>query len=126
MATISGKDGKVVAGGVELADIVQWSLTTRSHNPAYASSSTGGFKKRIAGVKDGSGAVAFKLDPDDAITDQISEGDAVTLLLYVDATRYYSVPALIDTLRLEVDIDSGDIVGGVAEFSTNGAWTKPS
>ena len=126
MATISGKNGKVMVGAAALADITQWTFNTTSNNAAYASSSTGGYKKRVAGVKDGSGNAAFKLDPADPITDAINEGDAVTLLLHLDATNFYSVPAVIDAVRLEVDIDTGDVVGGVAEFSANGAWTKPA
>lgn len=126
MATLSGKDGKVMIGGVALADITGWSLETTSANPAYASSSTGGYKKRLAGVKDAKGRMTFKLNAADPITDDLNEGDSVTLLLYLNATKFYSVPAIIDALRLEVDIDSGQVVCGVAEFSANGAWTKPS
>ncbi|MGE3406806.1 MAG: hypothetical protein AB7I37_08335 [Pirellulales bacterium] len=126
MSTFSGKDGKVLIGGTSLADITHWSLRTLSHNSAYASSSTGGHKKRVPGIKDASGTIAFKLNTSDPITDDFDEGSSVTLLLHLDATRYYSVPAVIDAIRLEVDIDSGQVVGGVAEFSGNGAWTKAS
>ena len=126
MATISGKNGKVMVGEATVADVTHWMLTTTSNNPAYASSATGGFKKRVAGVKDAAGTIAFKLDPAAPITDDFDEGSAVTLLLYIDATNFYTVPALIDSMRLEVDIDNGDIVGGVAQFSANGAWTKPT
>lgn len=126
MSTFSGKDGKVLIGGTALADITRWSLRTSAQNSAYASSSTGGYKKRVPGVKDASGSIAFKLNTADPITGDFDEGSAVTLLLYLDGTRFYSVPAVIDALKLEVDIDSGQVVGGVAEFSANGAWTKPS
>ena len=126
MPTISGKDGTVKIGSTPVAEITAWSLSTTSNNPAYASSSTGGYKKRVAGVKDASGSIAFKLDPADPVTDDFDEGDHVTLLLHVDAARFYSVPAVIDSIHLEVDIDSGDIIGGRAEFSSNGAWTKPN
>jgi hypothetical protein len=126
MSVISGKDGKILIGATTLADITGWTLRTVSHNSAYASSSTGGHRKRVAGVKDAAGSIAFKLNTADPLTDDFVEGSAVTLLLHLDATRYYSVPAVIDALRLEVDIDRGDVIGGTAEFSANGAWTKPS
>jgi hypothetical protein len=126
MATLSGKAGKVMIGVAELAEITRWTLTTVSNNPAYASSGTAGYKRRVAGVKDASGMISFKLDPADAITADLNEGDSVTLLLYLDGSHFYSVPALVDSLQLEVDIDSGDIVGGTAEFSANGAWSKPT
>lgn len=126
MATISGKDGKVKIGSAELADITHWTLRTSASLSAYASSATGGFKRRIAGVKEGSGTIEGKLDPADPVTDDFDEGSAVTLLLHVDAARYYIVPALIESFRLEVDIDRGEVVGWKAEFSTTGAWTKPA
>ncbi len=125
MATISGKDGKVMIGPAALADITRWTFNTTSNNPAYASSSTAGYRRRVAGVKDGGGRIAFKLDPADPVSDSLNEGDQVTLLLYLDATHFYTVPAVIDALELEVDISTGDVLGGTAAFSTNGAWTKP-
>jgi hypothetical protein len=33
---------------------------------------------------------------------------------------------VIDSIQMEVDIDGGELIGGQAEFSTNGAWTKPA
>ena len=48
------------------------------------------------------------------------------LLLYIDATRFYSVPAIIDSINFEVDIDTGEVVGWTADYSADGAWTKPT
>ena len=66
----------------------------------------------MAGVKDGSGSIGFKLDPADPITDDFDEGSAVTLLLYIDDPFLY-VPAVIDSIELAVDISS-DVLGGTA------------
>jgi len=126
MATISGKNGKVLIGGTPLAEITDWTFHATSVNHAYASSSTGGYRRRVAGVKDGAGSIGFKLDPASPITDDFDEGSSVTLLLYLDATHYYTVPALIDAIQLAVDISSGDVLGGTATFSANGQWTKPN
>lgn len=126
MSTFSGKSGKILIGAKPLADITRWTLATTAANPSYASSSSGGYRRRVPGVRDGAGRIEFLLDPADPLTGDFDEGDAVTLLLYLDAERCYSVPALIDALELEVDISTGDVVGGVARFSTNGAWTKPT
>ncbi|MBI2826706.1 MAG: hypothetical protein HYX69_18700 [Planctomycetia bacterium] len=126
MSTISGKDGKVLIGATALAEITDWTFRATSNNQAYASSSTGGYRKRVPGVKDGSGTIGFKLDPADPITDDLDEGAAVTLLLYLDATHFYTVPAVIDAIHLAVDITSGDVLGGTAMFSASGAWTKPN
>ncbi len=126
MAVISGKDGKVMIGAGAVADITYWTLTTMALNPAYASSATGGYRKRVGGVKDGGGLIRGKLDLADAVTDDLNEGDTVTLLLYLNASKFYTVPAVIDRLRFEVDIDTGDVVSWEADFSTSGAWTKPT
>jgi len=121
----TGDDGKVLIGGSPLADITAWSLETMVRSIAYASSATGGYRKWLPGVKEGRGKIQFKLDVANPLTNSLNEGSLVTLLLYLDATRFYSVPAIIDSIRVAVDIDGGDLVGGQAEFSTNGAWTKP-
>ncbi len=126
MATISGTNGKVMVGATTLAEITDWTFQSSSNNHAYASSSTGGFRRRIPGVKDGSGNIGFKLDPANPITNNFDEGSSVTLLLYLAATRYYSVPAVIDSIHLAVDISSGDVLGGTAIFSADGAWAKPT
>ncbi len=124
MATFSGKDGKVNDGTADIADITRWTFTKTSNNPAYASSSSSGFRKRVAGVKDGSGTIEGQYQNDAAPT--IDEGDEVTLKLYVDASHFYSVPAIIDSFQLETDIDRGEVVGWASNFATNGAWTEPT
>ncbi len=120
-----GDDGGVFIGGVEVADITRWTLLTRQRSKSYASSATGGFRRRLPGAKEGVGAVHFKLNLAQPISDPLDVGAEVTLRLYLNADLFYNVPAVIDSLELEVDVDSDDPLGGVAEFSTNGAWTAP-
>lgn len=126
MAGQSGKDGKVLAGATQLAEITKWTFNPKSNNPAWASSDSAGYKKRVAGVKDGGGSIEGKFDSSSKFYTLVAEGDEVTLKLYLDATRYYSVPAIIDDYSLTVDMDTGDVVGWSANFSTNGAWTEPA
>lgn len=126
MATISGKDGSVSAGGSDVAEVTAWSLTTKARNPSYASSATGGWRTRRSGVRDAMGVVHFKLDFADPATDLLEEGTAVSLQLNLDATRAFVVPAIIDEIAWEVDVDDGDVIGGRAEFSATGPVTKPT
>lgn len=126
MALLTGDDGKVLIGATPLADITAWSLTTRAAAKSYASSATGGYRKSVTGAKHGQGRISFLLDSADPITNDFDVGSQVTLLLYFDDTRFYSVPAVIEALRLNVEIDAGKLVGGDAEFVTSGAWSKPS
>ena len=125
MALFTGDDGKVLIGATPLADITAWSLTTKAAAKSYVSSATGGHRKAVVGAKHGAGRIRFLLDPADPITSGFDIGSQVTLLLYLDDTRFYSVPAVIEAIRMNVEIDEGKLVGGEAEFVTSGAWTKP-
>jgi hypothetical protein len=123
---LSGQDGKVFSGAVEAARITRWKFATQSGGVAYASSATAGHRRRLPGVKHGSGRVWFALDSNSPIQDDLAEGDEVTLKLHIDADAFYSVPAVIETIALEVDIDGGKVIGGEFTFATAGAWTPPS
>ena len=127
MATKSGKDGQVLIGSTPLAAITHWSLRTTAHNPAHASSATAGAKTRDPGVRDSSGSLRFLLDFTRPITEQFVEGSRVTLKLYLDQVRFYTVPAIIDAVEFaDVDIDDGRTIGGRAFFSGTGPVTLPN
>jgi hypothetical protein len=126
MSMQTGDDGKVMIGGAELAEITAWTFETSARRVAYASSATGGYRKQLTGVKEGRGTIDFKLNLTNPLTNHFNEGSQVTLLLYIDNTRFYSVPSVIDSLEMAVNIDGGELIGGRAKFTTNGAWTGPS
>jgi hypothetical protein len=126
MSLLTGDNGKVLIGAQAVADVTRWLLRTFAETASYASSATAGFRKTHQGNRQGRGHIEFRLDSANPITGDFEEGSAVTLLLHLDATRFYSVPAVIESLEMNVDIDGGDLVGGKAEFVTNGAWIKPS
>ena len=121
---ISGKDGKVTVNATDIGDVTKWTLDESSNNPAYASNSTSGSKKRVAGVKDSSGTIEYELDT--AAAEPLTVGATATLKLYINATKYYSVPAIIDSIGTVCDVDTGAIVAHSAKFSGNGAITPPS
>ena len=125
MATLSGKDGKVLRGDQAIADVTIWSFRSIAKNRSYASSATGGYKRTLPGVKQACGRFSFLLSTTSPQTDRLAAGDEVTLALELAANRAYSVPAVIDSVAVEVDIDTGKVVGGTAEFSTAGGWTLP-
>jgi hypothetical protein len=120
---ISGKSGFVKIGDDPIAEVTKWSFTKQANSSRYASSSSGGFKRSVAGVKSGSGEIEFKFDMSAA--SPLVEGAAVTLLLYLDASHFYSVPAIVTRIEVEVDIDTGDVISGSAHFDTDGAWMEP-
>jgi hypothetical protein len=125
MATLSGKDGKVFRDAEAIADVTLWKFRSAAKNRAYASSATGGFKRTLPGVKQAGGRFAFLLNTASPQTDQLAAGDAVTLLLQITTDQTFSVPAVIDSVEVDVNIDTAEVVGGVAEFSAAGAWSLP-
>jgi len=125
-AGVSGQFGDVKIGSTQISEVCKWNFNPKANNPAYSSNKTGGYKARVAGIKDGSGAIEGKWDPANPATAVIDVATLVTLKLYLTATVFYSVPAIIDALKIDVDIDTGDIVSFSADFSTNGAWTNPA
>lgn len=121
---ISGKSGKVLIGATAVAEVTKWRFDKEAFARRYASSATGGFKRTLSGVQSGSGTIEFKFDMTAA--SPLVQGAAVTLLLYLDASHFYSVPAVVTGVKVEVDIDGGDVIGGVAAFDTDGPWTEPT
>jgi hypothetical protein len=123
MAVLSGKNGTLYVGEDEITPVSNWRLRVTSDNPDYAANDTGGWKKRAAGVKDCSGSFDVKVE--DAGNCPVEEGDTVALKLHVDATgeNYYDVPAIIDEIEVNVDINEGRIVAFAIDFSGNGAIT---
>ena len=119
----SGKDGKVIVGTSDLAHVTGWTFNATSNNPSFASSSTAGFKNRDAGVKDGTGTISGKYDKTEPIDGVMAEGSCVTLKLYQDAARFITVPAVIDGITFNQDIDDGEIHSWDADFSITAAWT---
>jgi len=121
---ISGKDGKVLAGSAVVAEVTRWRFQKDAATRRYASNATGGSKRSLPGVQSGGGTIEFKFDL--SAPSPVAQGTAVTLLLYLDATHFYSVPAVVKTVKLLVDIDTGEAIGGTTEFETDGPWTEPT
>jgi hypothetical protein len=114
MAAISGKNGKVIQGAVDIVDTLGWTLNLISNNPAYASNATAGHKTRVVGVADNNGTFTYAYQGGAA---EITQGQAVTLKLYLNATKFWTVPAVIDSIAHNTDINDGAIVTLTASFS---------
>lgn len=126
---ISGKSGDCLIGatpGTQVTELTKWGFNPKCGTSAWASNRSGGYKKRVAGNKDGSGSMEGKWDPTAPITDMLEEGTEVTLNLVITGAQKYIVPAIIEGIKLDVDLDSGDVVGWSADWSTTGPWTKPT
>lgn len=126
MTAVSGQYGKITIGSSNLTECMGWSFDRSVADHPYASCATNGYKKRVAGTKDGTGSLNGMQDPADPIENYFVEGSQVTLRLYYTAAKFYSVPAQINRLGIEVDIDDGAPVPWTADFGANGAWTLPT
>lgn len=125
-AGYSGKDGTVKIASTDVAEIRNWKFNPKSNNPKYASNKTSGYKRTVAGVKEGSGSMSGAWDHAIDFLAVVDVGTSATLKLYTDLTHFFSVPSVIDDCSINVDVDNGEIVSWDSNFSSNGAWTNPA
>ena len=123
---ISGKDGDVKIGTTSINEIKKWSFNPKVNTQRYASNKTGGYKCTIPGTKEATGTLSGVYTATNSHINVIDVGTMVTLKLYITATLYFSVPAVITDYKLDVDLDNGEIVGWEASFESDGAWTNPT
>ena len=121
---ISGKDGTVKISTTAVAGITKWTLNKQVETDRKATNESSGYKVTCAGPKSATGTIEGLLDTAAAMT--ILEGTAATLLFYVNASEFYSVPAIVKNFRPEVDIDSGRWISFTADYESNGAYTEPT
>lgn len=121
---ISGKGADVEHGSaVDVVDVVGFTFNEICATTRFGSSDSAGFKKTIAGTRSASGEVRTKYD-EAAAAPALKSGDAVTLDLKLDANDHISVPAVINSRSLDVDLDDGVVVAEVLGYESNGAWTE--
>lgn len=123
MAAASGQYGQILVSGSTLAECTEWTMNEEVQDHRYASCSTSGWYQRVAGTKDTTGTCGGIFDPTDPIHDYVGVGDHVTLLLYTSATIYHSVPAQINSIETNVNIEDGEIIRWTINWGGNGSIT---
>lgn len=123
MPVLSGKDGTLFVGAGEAAPLVHWRLERTAANKHYVANDTGGARRRLPGARDCSGS--FEIKAAAAGRAPVEEGDVVLLKLHADASgdNYYEAPAVIDRVRVEVDVSEGRTVAWLVDFSGDGPVT---
>lgn len=126
MATpLSGKDGTIKIASTAVALVTHWTFEKSVMTDRFADNESAGSKRTIRGTRHGRGTIRGKLDTAAAVT--IEDNVSATVLLYVNATEFYSVPCIISNYKVgEVDISEGPAIPYEATFETNGAWTEPT
>lgn len=118
---VSGKAGTVKVSSSEVVEVTKWTFEPSAIVHKYASNNTAGHKAAVAGVRDGKGTIETKVSTATLWT----AGQSVTLVLQgPTSSDTISVPAVIATTPVNVDIDNGEPVSATYTFEANGAWTS--
>ena len=126
MAVESGKTGKIVISGSDVYEVKNWKLSRSGNTKTYASSSTAGYQRTVPGNFSGTISFEVVLDPSHPLEDQMDVGDQVSLLLYRNASKYWTVPCRISSMDDDVNIEEGEPPTISCEADTHGAWTNPT
>ncbi len=120
MPVLSGKNGTLHLGSAEVLHVIFWQIEKTAANRAYAANDTGGAKRRVSGVKDCTGRLEVKAT--DGAKVPVAEGDLVALALHADGSgeNYYGLSAVVDSIRVEVDISDGKPIAYGIRFSADG------
>jgi hypothetical protein len=102
---LCGDCGFVRIDPSDLSDIARWEMTLENTVPEFCHSGSGGCNVTLKGKFRGDVSFEQILDADDAVYDAFTVGDLVTLLLYENATRFWTVVARIKTIGETVEIN---------------------
>jgi hypothetical protein len=110
----------ITAEGETIANIKSVTLTLTSENKTYVNSSTNGWTYRDPGTIDAT--LAITVDDTNASEFGIDVGDDAEFKLFVNDTEFYLLRWMHFKERtgLNVDRESGNIVGFTANFELNG------
>ena len=115
MGVKSAKSGDVSFGGVTVTNVTDITISETANVKEYASSSSSGAVKRVAGHNDISGS--FTMKDDDLATASIVKGTSAALIIRDDgALELYNGTAMITDIRYTVPIESGDIVEATIDW----------
>lgn len=121
---ISGQGGDFTVGGQSIKEVKKWSLNTMIVIHAYSSNKTGGFKRKVTGIKDGKGSIEGVWDPAAPLPSQMEVGQTLAAAALTKAGQQYTYNALFADNKVSVDIDTGDIIGWTSDYEVDGAWTN--
>jgi hypothetical protein len=123
MSLLTGKDGTLRLGGTEVLYLANWQIEKTAAAKTYTANDTGGARARVASARDASGRLEIKATDSGHVP--LAEGDTVALTLHADASgqNYYELSAVIDAVRVEVDISNAKPIAYLIHFSASGPIT---
>jgi hypothetical protein len=122
MSAIHGKDGLVKIGSNTGARIVSWSIDNLGAEFHDTSPLQATWQTLLPSLKSAAGQVACDWDQADssvqgALLTAATGASTATLLLYVNASNYFSIPAYI---TLAADVNARDTVKRTFNFRSSG------
>jgi hypothetical protein len=121
MSAFSGKYGTVLLASAAVNEVTKFTIEDKVNVGKWGSNLSAGWKNAIAGVREKTGTVEFKIPTGGSAA--MEAGDSVTLHLKPDGSADQTGPAIIEGVSMDVDVDTGDPVGGSFTWHSNGAWS---
>jgi hypothetical protein len=124
-----GKVDVSTDGGVtyfNIPEVRKWTLRYSKNAKQYASSSTGGGKRKLAGAEDFEGSIDVYHDLSSTLRSLgVIPGTSLFFKLYEMATSFYIAPSYVDDVNKSVDIEGEGIIEGAVTFSRDGTLVFP-
>lgn len=130
MPVLSGKNGTLYLLGNEITPTSNWSVSISGNLKAYGANNTGGWKRRVAGTFDWTGAFEVKVDDTSGTAAcPVIRGGIYDALFYVNAPTspnpsYYAGQIMIATIDVDDDIDDGEILAFAVTWEGHGAMEE--
>ena len=124
---ISGKAGTIKVGDTpaDIHQIKNWKINTKAGVSKFATNSSGGWKRSIAGSKEWTMTWDAAVDDSNAIP--VKEGDSIVIQGHIDGSsgQYYSGTVVIASIDgPDVDINDGKEVGYSVTAEGDGLLTR--
>jgi len=125
------------AGLLTISDCAAWSISETGEIKAYRSCNTAGFKRKLLGGRDFKGTLKYFFNEGDPVTDTVRAGTKLLFKLYLDQTAnpsnssgthedtFYICPAIVSDVKVDANIDGGDVIPCEISFEGNGTLYYP-
>ena len=116
----SGSGGTITKDSVVVADIRKYSVSRKSDNKPYVSSSTAGQTKRLEGNKDWEATVDLYVQDGDIASIDLEEGDKIEIV-FGSGAYTLTGNGIVDSVDVDVDVETADPIGASVSISADGA-----
>ena len=108
---------------VDVVDVLSWTFNETCSTSRRGTSDSAGSKKTFAGTRMASGEIRCLFDQS-VSAPALKPGDSNSLKLITDGNDYNTVPVIITSRALTVDLDEGTVIEETLGWESNGAWVE--